>query len=389
MRGSRPASLAPILLLSFLATFGTAVLWNGLAFIAKEAYGFDESWNLALAIFNGAVYAIAAFGSGPILARISANVAPRTVIAIVFIGQVALCPLVLVGEHPGLLFLVSGGMSAFAAFFWPLIENYVAAGRSPRGMRHAIGWWNGTWMTALGIALIAIAPFLAAGHASWAIVALAPLNLLCLGILAIGLPPHPPTHEGADPANDHPAVYRDLLATHRALLPLGYALIGALSPLMPYLLEDLDAPLAWQTPLTATWMFARVGGIMLLRGIEGWHGRWWMASLGAALLVGGFVATVLAGSLAAIVVGLVVFGLGQAAVYYAALYYVMRVGDADVDAASTHEGLIGVGYAAGPSAAAFGVAIGGGTAAIAGATLVLPLLAAWPALRPWLAHRSR
>ena len=37
----RPAPLAPILALSFLATFGTAVLWNGLAFIAKEAYGFD------------------------------------------------------------------------------------------------------------------------------------------------------------------------------------------------------------------------------------------------------------------------------------------------------------------------------------------------------------
>ena len=58
MSGRHPAPLGPILLLSFLATFGTAVLWNGLAFIAKEAYAFDEAWNLALAIFNCGVYAI-------------------------------------------------------------------------------------------------------------------------------------------------------------------------------------------------------------------------------------------------------------------------------------------------------------------------------------------
>ena len=75
------------------------------------------------------------------------------------------------------------------------------------------------------------------------------------------------------------------------------------------------------------------------------------------LLVGGFIATVLAGSIAAVVVALAIFGFGQAVVYYTARYYAMRVGDADVDAASTHEGLIGVGYAAGPAAAAIGVSL--------------------------------
>ena len=309
--------------------------------------------------------------------------------AIVFLGQVLLCPIVVLGDDRILLFAVAGGMSALAAFFWPVVESYVAAGRDPRTMRHAIGWWNATWMTALGIGLIAMAPFLAAGHAAWAIVALAPINLLCLVILFLGVPARPAPHVGDDSQSTSPAVYRDLLATHRALLPLGYALIGALSPLMPYLLEDLNAPLAWQTPLTATWMFARVGGIAVLRFVDGWHGRWWMAGFGAALLLGGFGATVLAGSIPAIVVGLVLFGLGQAAVYYTALYYVMQVGSADVDAASTHEGLIGLGYAAGPSAAALGVAIGGGTAAVVTTSLALPLLAAWPAVRPWIRARSR
>ena len=313
MSGRHSAPLGPILLLSFLATFGTAVLWNGLAFIAKEAYAFDETWNLGLAIFNGGVYAIAAFASGPILTRLSSRLAPRTVIAVVFLGQVLLCPVVLLGSHRGLLFAVAGGMSALAAFFWPVVESYVAAGRDPRAMRHAIGWWNATWMTALGVGLVAMAPFLAAGGAIWAIVGLAPLNLLCLAVLFLGVPARPATHVATTSDEEAPPTYRDLLATHRALLPLGYAMIGALSPLMPYLLEDLEAPLAWQTPLTATWMFARVGGIAILRWLEGWHGRWWMAGLGAALLIGGFAATVLAGSIAAIVFGLLLFGLGQAA----------------------------------------------------------------------------
>ena len=388
MKSNRAAPLTPILALSFLATFGTAVLWNGLAFIAKEAYGFDEAWNLGLAIWNGGVYAIAAFGSGRMLRAMAGRIRPRTVVALAFLLQVLICPLVLLGDSALLLFLVAGSMSGLAAFFWPVIEAYVAAGRDPHQMRSAIGVWNATWMTALGLALIAIAPFLAAGHATWAIGMLAPINLACLVILLLGVPaePAPHQHEHADHrAPDH---YRDLLASHRAMLPLAYALIGALSPLMPYLLSDLEAPLAWQTPLTATWMFARVAGITMLRFIPWWHGRWSTALLGAVLLVGGFCGVLSAPSVPLIVGALVVFGLGQAVIYYTALYYVMRVGQADVDAASTHEGLIGVGYAAGPTAAAVGVAIGGGGLIVA-SSLALPAIAAWPALRPWLRSRAR
>ena len=384
----RPAPLAPILVLSFLATFGTAVLWNGLAFVAKEAYGFDEGWNFALAIWNGGVYALAAFRSGRVLRRLERFLSPRTVMAWVFLLQVAICPLVLLGSSTLVLFLVAGAMSGLAAFFWPVIEAFVAAGRDPDRMRHAIGWWNVTWMTALGIALVAISPFLAAGHAAWAIVALSPLNLICLAVLLVGLPARPAPHAEVQPETKAPPGYHDLLASHRAMLPLAYALIGALSPLMPYLLSDLEAPIAWQTPLTATWMFARVAGITALSFIPWWHGRWTTAALGAILLLGGFVGVIAAPSIAAIIVALTVFGFGQAVIYYGSLYYVMRVGDADIDAASTHEGLIGVGYAAGPAAAAVGVIAGGGGLVIA-SSLLLPAAAAWPAIRPWWRARRR
>jgi MFS family permease len=383
-----PAAVGPLLLLSFLATFGTAVLWNGLAFVARDGYGFDETWNLILAISNGGIYAIAAFASAPILRRLSSRIAPRTVIALVFLLQVLICPAILISNSPIVLFVVAGGMSFLAAFFWPVIEAFVSAGREPGAMRNAIGWWNTVWMLALGLALVSMAPLLAAGHAVWAIASLGPINLACVIVLYLGVPARIAAHGERHPDHAAPVAYVDLLASNRALLPLAYALIGALSPLMPYLLEDLAAPLAWQTPLVATWMFARVAGIAILRRWSWWHGRWAATLLGGVLLVGGFVAVVAAPSIPLIVSALIVFGLGQAVVYYAAMYYVMRVGDADVKAASTHEGLIGVGYGIGPAAALVGVAIGGGGAIIA-ASLALPALTAWPAIRPYLRSRRR
>ncbi len=383
-----PAAVGPLLLLSFLATFGTAVLWNGLAFVARDGYGFDETWNLLLAISNGGIYAIAAFASAPILRRLSPRLAPRTVIALVFLLQVLICPAILISNSPIVLFVVAGGMSFLAAFFWPVIEAFVSAGREPGAMRNAIGWWNTIWMLALGLALVLMAPLLAAGHAVWAIASLGPINLACVIVLYLGVPARIAAHGERHPDHAAPVAYVDLLASNRALLPLAYALIGALSPLMPYLVEDLAAPLAWQTPLVATWMFARVAGIAILRRWSWWHGRWAATLLGGVLLVGGFVAVVAAPSIPLIVAALIVFGLGQAVVYYAAMYYVMRVGDADVKAASTHEGLIGVGYGIGPAAALVGVAIGGGGAIIA-ASLALPALTAWPAIRPYLRSRRR
>ena len=383
-----PAAVGPLLLLSFLATFGTAVLWNGLAFVARDGYGFDETWNLLLAISNGGIYAISAFASAPILRRLSSRIAPRTVVALVFLLQVLICPAILISDSPVVLFVVAGAMSFLAAFFWPVIEAFVSAGRAPGAMRNAIGWWNTVWMLALGLALVLMAPLLAAGHAVWAIASLGPINLACVAVLYLGVPKWIAAHGERHPDHAAPVAYVDLLASNRALLPLAYALIGALSPLMPYLLEDLAAPLAWQTPLVATWMFARVAGIAILRRWSWWHGRWAATLLGGVLLVGGFVAVVAAPSIPLIVGALIVFGLGQAVVYYAAMYYVMRVGDADIDAASTHEGLIGVGYGIGPAAALAGVVIGGGGAIIA-ASLTLPAITAWPAIRPYLRSRRR
>jgi len=382
-----PARLTPILIISFLYSLGTAVLWNGLAFVAKEHYAFSEAANLGLAIFNGALYAIGAFASGPLLRRFS-TLTPRRFVAIVLAIQALLCPIVLITSSAAMLLLVTGSMSLLAAFFWPIIESYLSAGRDPRRMRQAIGWWNIVWMSALGLGLVAMAPLLAAGEAQWSIALLAPINLLCICVLLLGFPARIAPHREAQPNHDPPTTYRHLLASSRALLPTSYALMGALSPIMPYVLSNLDAPLAWQTPLTATWMFARVLGVGLLWALPFWHGRFGAILAGAILLLAGFALTVVSPQLWMVVLGLAFFGFGHAVIYYGAFYYVMAVGDADVHAAGSHEGLIGVGYGAGPAAALVGVLVGGGGWIVA-TTFFVPVLAILPAARPYLAARTQ
>ena len=384
----RPAPLLPVLVISFLYSLGTAVLWNGLAFVTKEQYGFGESANLWLAVYNGLTYAIAAFASGPLLRKLNTKLSTRGVISIVFIAQAALCPLVITSNSTTLLLIVTGSMSVLSAFFWPVIEAWVSSGRNTHGMRSAIGWWNIVWMTAIGIGMIAIAPLIASGNAKLAIAALAPINLACLGILLTCLPKTVPVHREHQPHHSPPDSYRYLLASSRALLPTSYALIGALSPIMPYLLDELNAPLQWQTPLAAIWMFSRVAGVSAMWAIPYWHGRWATILTGALMLLTGFATTVTAPTISILCLGLIAFGLGQAIIYYGALYYVMSVGEADVDAAGTHEGLIGMGYGIGPAAALGGLAIGGGGWIVV-SSFCIPALAIWPSLKPFLKqHRQ-
>jgi len=70
-------------------------------------------------------------------------------------------------------------------------------------------------------------------------------------------------------------------------------------------------------------------------------------------------------------------------IYYASLYYVMAVGQSEVDASGTHEGLIGAGYAVGPVAGLIGLAIGGG-AGVVGVTLTVAALGGAIAVGPYL-----
>ncbi|MBT4530859.1 MAG: hypothetical protein HOC27_06600 [Phycisphaerae bacterium] len=84
-------------------------------------------------------------------------------------------------------------------------------------------------------------------------------------------------------------------------------------------------------------------------GISGaWHGKWSVLWIAVGAMALGFVGILGASSLPTLIIGLILFGSGMGVTYYAALYYAMAVGQAEVDAGGTHEALLGSGYMVGP-----------------------------------------
>lgn len=394
----RPTPISSVLALTVLASFGTGILWNGMPFIAEHDYDFSEVENFGLFTIVGLVYVVAAFLAGRLIRRIESTLSARSLLAILLIAQSALAMIPLVADAEWMIWMVTIGLGIASALFWPVVESYLSAGRAGKRLRFAIGLWNVLWTLAVAISLIGLAPLMSEGSrlARYAIVGLAGLNIfgtICL--VWFRRQPLAPGHASA--AAEAGREYPYLLHAARILLPTSYFLVGMISPLMPYRLEVLEVASTYKTPLTATWMFTRVGVIVVMWLLPFWHGRWGTLLLAGGSMVLGYLGMLMAPTVWLMFTSLAIFGFGQGITYYAAIYYAMSVGNAEVDAAGTHESLIGAGYAGGPLAGLVTVLLVGGAdpattiaALRIGLILLVMTAAGWFALQPYRrARRER
>lgn len=375
-----------MLWLTILNSFATGILWNGLGFITDSVYRFTETETYTLFIATGTAYTLTAFLTGSVLRRFASRLNARRAMQWIFIIQGAFAPLVYVGSSSTGLLAVAMVTSMTGAALWPVVESYIAAGRSADEVRKTLGIWCIAWMGSVTGVLLLMAPL--QGGSGWfdprlSVFSILPLSALSLWIIR-SVPDHPEHHHAEPEAHDPRD--RALLASARALLPASYLLVGALSPLMPYLLERMSVSAHSQTPLTATWLGLRTMTAAALSMLAFWHGRWGTLLLGAVLLAGGFALVVGVPSLFAITIGLALFGVGHGIIYYAAIYYALRVGNAAVDAGGVHEALIGLGYVLGPLAGLLGHLLGGGGWTVALLWTLLGLFAV-PAMLPWWRER--
>ena len=367
LRNNR-TSLTTSLVLTGLASTGTSVIWNGLPFIAKRDYGFGENENLALYLLIGFVYVTGALTSGVCTRKLQSYISVRTIIALLLMTVAGVCSLPLFSsEDSSWIMWTSGGVAGFcSAWLWPIVESYLVAGRHGKEMRRAIGWWNLVWMTSVAVVMLAMAPLMDK-HASMVIVGLGAANLFAIGVLP-WYTKNPPEHDETIAVKQVPDGYSDLLKGARVLLPLSYVMNGVLAPLLPFVLAGVAIDIFWQTPITSIWMISRVFATALMWRISfeqsplrflsnkiassssggGWHGRW-SVLWGALVAMGaGFICILSANTILFLIVGLILFGSGMGVTYYAAIYYAMAVGRAEVDAGGKHEAFIGGGYMAGP-----------------------------------------
>jgi cytochrome c oxidase subunit IV len=381
--GDRTVPVWALLGVTWLNSLGSGILWSGVPFVAERQYGFTERENLALALAESVVYVVVALRSGPLLRAMGARtgVSPRGWLAIVLAIQAAASTLALAGAWG----VVAAGciISAAGAAFWPVMESYVSSGRHGGSMRRALGAFNVTWMSATAVALLAMGPLVASGHANLSLLALVPASLGAMAVLR-AFPSAPAPHE-PEHAHTHIAPqYPFLLRATRWVLPTSYVFISVLGPVLPYLVDGIGIDEGMRTPLASLWMFVRTATVVALAYLTFWHGRWATLAIGVAMLVGGFAIAVTAGSAGALAAGLATFGAGHGIIYYSGLYYAMAVGGAEVDAGGHFEALIGAGYVVGPLA---GLAGARSPAMLVAVTVATALVGLVPAMRAWAAWR--
>jgi len=382
---AEPTRAFPIAALTFLCSLGTGILWNALYFIAESEYGFTQRESLLLAFINGLLYTAVAVSAGVSVRWLERFTSPRGALAVVLVLQGALAPLLLVFPQATTLWVAAVLMTALGALQWPIVQHYLVSGRHGQAMRNAIGWWNASWMAATAIGLAVAGPMKAAGIVEWAIPSLLPVNLLALLFLA-RFPKAPPPHDAAEQARHVPSSYGPLLSASRILHPMGYLVIGALSPILPYLLTNLGTTPALQAPIGSVWHVARFVAVIILWKTAFWHGRGMPLVVAGVLLSCGFALAVAAPSEPVLIAALGAIGLGQGAIYYSAIYYGLAVGGARVEAGGMHEALVGAGYFIGPLLGLVSIGAGAGESVFIG--MVLGSLAIgcgtsiWRGLRP-------
>jgi len=397
----REFSATPLLAvgsLTFLASIGTGVVWNGVSFIAKADYGLSQSEVSWMYLSFGVIYIVGSLAAGRILRSVRRVMSPRAVLCIVLTACALVCTLPAVFRGAWALWVVAAANSLLSSILWPVVESYVTAGRHGAAMRSAIGWWNLAWTTATALSLIGMAPLMET-NPRMAIVWLGAINLLAL-IPLLGFQRQPGSHDAEAAAETVSREYPLLLQAARMMLPLGYVLNAAMTPLLPFLLDRFDLTDGWLTPIAATWMVSRVVAMTLMWRMGFWHGRWGTLLLGGVLIALGFSVIVLSLSMITMMTGLALFGAGMGIVYYAAIYYAMAVGHGEVDAGGTHEALIGVGYTLGPGAGLIGLEVTAGLrdrgyqvwdgAGVVGVVLSITAVCGIQAVRIYLrARRSR
>ncbi len=373
--GSPRSPLTPVLVFTALNSLGTGAVQTGVFFLLRSAYDFGARDNFVFGIFLYASYIAGALAIGPMLRRRTgpdrvprrgpfARLSTRAVLTLLVLVQASLSLLPQIAawiagvRTPGVwaMWVVGLGFGVLSGMMWPIVESFLSGGRRGADLSRATGKFNIVWSASVVAAFWLMAPLLEdrpIGVLTALGVAQA-LSVLCL----IPLSPEPARHlEGRH--EPHPAHWARLLVWFRVLLPVGYVLCGAISPLLPTAIARLGIEGGWMTPVASAWVTSRVVVFLLFERWGGWHGKRWMPWLAGLGLVGGFICAVIApGWIAQLVPGwagvgilmlsLAVFGVGHATAYVGALYYAMELGDAEVDAGGTHEALIGVGYGMGP-----------------------------------------
>jgi hypothetical protein len=345
--------LVPLLVIAFLTDLAAVFAARGVPFLCHKELGFGDVGNLLLTFAFGVVYVPAALLSHRLCGRFGER---RCLIGTYLLDITAYVVTAALWRHPAAVFLLLAVLGATNGVKWPVLESYVSAGRASHLQARAIGLFNLSWAGSFPVALFGAGPIIDAWPSG---IFLLPAGTVAIALAIVRTLPRRPLHlpEG-DPGRlgeEQLRRWSGLRTSGRYLNLLSQAGCCALGALMPTIFQNLGFEVFWATGLSSLMDLTRFLFFIVLQFHTGWHGLRSPLLGGAVCLTAGFFMVVLGGGTGMVLAGEVLFGIGGAMSYYAALYYAMAVQNAAVEAGGVHEALIGLGAIIGPASGLAGV----------------------------------
>jgi hypothetical protein len=360
----RTPSIKLLYLVEGLASIGGNLLQVGIFFYTNRRFGWGLRENFTLAAAQGVVYV----GGALLAQRVAARVAPTTVLGVLYVILAAIASLPLLADSPRAVTAAVLAYTAMMAIGWPILESLVSTGVDAGALAKRISTYNVVW-AATGAFIIAVNGAIidywpagvfvltAAVHITSTLLLLSARRQAAGGI-AIAAGDH------VEPEPELLRVRTVALSLSRISMPASYALIYALSALLPSLSPMQRIPTWAATLVGCTWLASRWVTFYALGRGDWWHTRPRVLLLAAWVMVVAFALVAwrpssafdgpnaLALDLAWLVLCQTVIGVAIGLIYSASLYFGMVLSDGSTEHGGYHEALIGLGSMLGPGAGA-------------------------------------
>lgn len=360
---SVPQLKASYCALTWLHIYAVAYYSNYLFFRLKDTHGFGSRENLLVAAFVGLLYVPGSWFGG----RFAQRHGYFTALKLGFGGLALTLAAGIMARGAAAEIVVLGAWTVAVCFTWAPLEALTSESNSRAGTARMVGIYNVVWSSGAAVAYFTGGAMLSLlGRASlyW-LPALIHAGQFAATLwlerrASSSLPrddakTSPAASEESDFAQHHvsPKMARAFLLMAWVANPFAYVAMQTVSPLVPELAARFHLTTTLAGFVASTWMFTRLAAFAVLWKWTAWHYRfgWLMGAF--VVMAGGFVALLLAPTLAVLVVAQAAFGLAVGLIYYSSLFYSMDVGSASQgEHGGYHETLIGVGIFLGPAVGA-------------------------------------
>lgn len=352
----RPSKLG-YFVLEGVNSFATTYYFYYFYFFMEKSFGFGNRANLLLAALNGAVYALAAWGSGKFAQRFGYFSALKLGYATMVLAIASGLVVDSAWAHAAGLSLTMIGV----CFVWPSLEALVSEGETPAGLQRMIGIYNVVWAVTGALAYFSGGALMEKLGARSLFYVPTFLELFQLGLtlwLARQARHQPAGALPAEGISPTPTAPKPQLSPRRAQSflrmawlanPSAYIAINTLVAVIPGIAGRLGLSTMAAGFVCSVWCFARLGAFVVLWHWNGWHYRFrWLLTSYLALIIS-FATILLVPHVGILILAQLILGLALGLNYYSSLFYSMDLSDTKGEHGGLHEAAIGLGNFAGPA----------------------------------------